>query len=212
MDIVLVQKRTPELMSRLFALWRRSVEATHDFLGPADIDRIATYVPDALQGVSQLAIATDGTGAPLGFAGVDGETLEMLFVDPSARGQGIGRTLLTFAAQSLGTRLLDVNEQNPQARGFYEHCGWHVIGRSETDGQGEPYPLLHLELPPSPEELAKARRQIDSTLHKLRATLETLEAKDDPNRYKSQITLARRRIQAFGLANRLIEREINRED
>lgn len=210
MDIALVQERTPELMSQLFALWRRSVEATHDFLGPADIDRIATYVPGALQGVGQLAVAADGAGTPLGFAGVDGE--EMLFVDPAARGQDVGRALLTFAVQDLGARLLDVNEQNPQARGFYEHCGWRVIGRSETDGQGEPYPLLHLELPPSPEELAEARRQIDSTLHKLRATLETLEAKDDPSRYKSQITLARRRIQAFGLANRLIERELNRED
>ncbi len=59
------------------------------------------------------------------------------------------------------------------------------------------------------EDLAEAKRQIDSTLHKLRETVKTLEAKEDPERYKSQITLARRRIRAFELANSLIERELD---
>ena len=209
-NITLVEDRTLALMDQLFAVWRASVEATHDFLAPADIDRIATYVPDALRGVDQLAIATDDAGAPLGFAGVQDEVLEMLFIHPSTRGQGIGRTLLAFAVSELGARLLDVNEQNPQAQGFYEHCGWRVIGRSETDEQGEPYPILHMELPPTHAELTEAKHQIDSTLHKLRATLSTLEAKNEPARYRSQITLAQRRIRAFGIANRLIETEIAR--
>lgn len=103
-----------------------------------------------------------------------------------------------------------MNEQNPQAQGFYEHCGWHVIGRSETDEQGEPCPILHMELLPTPAELTEAKRQIESTLHKLRATLNSLEAKNEPGRYQSQITLAQRRIRAFGIANRLIEVEIAR--
>ena len=48
----------------------------------------------------------------------------------------------------------------------------------------------------SKEELLEAKRQIESTLHKLRETIKTLEGKD-PVRCKSQITLAKRRIQAF---------------
>ena len=58
------------------------------------------------------------------------------------------------------------------------------------------------------EELQEAKRQIDSTLHKLRETVRTLEGKENPSRCKSQITLANRRIQAFGLAVSLIEREL----
>lgn len=61
------------------------------------------------------------------------------------------------------------------------------------------------------EELAEARRQIDSTIHKLRETLKTLEAKEERNRYKSQITLAQRRIRAFEIASDLIQREEQRE-
>ncbi|MEE0703573.1 MAG: hypothetical protein UCL14_03695 [Collinsella sp.] len=59
------------------------------------------------------------------------------------------------------------------------------------------------------DQLTEAKRQIDSTLHKLRETLKTLEGKENPSRYKSQITLARRRIEAFGIAVDLIGKELN---
>lgn len=58
------------------------------------------------------------------------------------------------------------------------------------------------------DQLIEAKRQIDSTLHKLRETLKTLEGKENPSRYKSQITLARRRIGAFGIAVDLIDKEL----
>lgn len=58
------------------------------------------------------------------------------------------------------------------------------------------------------EELAEAKRQIDSTLRKLREVVKTLEAKESPERYRSQITLAERRIKAFEIADYFIEKEI----
>ena len=58
------------------------------------------------------------------------------------------------------------------------------------------------------EELLEAKRQIDSTVHKLKEVAKTLEAKEEQGRYKSQITLARRRIEAFELATTLIEKEL----
>lgn len=62
----------------------------------------------------------------------------------------------------------------------------------------------------SKEELLEARRQISSTLHKLRETVKTLEGKENPARCKAQITLARRRIQAFTIALSLVEEELIR--
>ena len=62
----------------------------------------------------------------------------------------------------------------------------------------------------SKDDLMEAKRQIDSTLHKLRETVKTLNAKENPDRYKSQLTLAQRRIKAFEIANCLIEREMER--
>ena len=58
------------------------------------------------------------------------------------------------------------------------------------------------------EELWEAKRQLDSLLHKLRGVVKTLEAKEDPNRYKAQITLAQRRIQALELSNGLMNKAL----
>lgn len=60
----------------------------------------------------------------------------------------------------------------------------------------------------SKEELLEAKRQIESTLHKLRETVKTLQAKENPARYRSQLTLAERRIAAFTIASRLIDRAL----
>ncbi len=57
-------------------------------------------------------------------------------------------------------------------------------------------------------DLAEAKRQIDSILHKLRETVKTLESKGGEGRYRSQITLAKRRVRALEIANQLIEREM----
>lgn len=59
-------------------------------------------------------------------------------------------------------------------------------------------------------DLLEAKRQINSILHKLRETIKTLEAKENPSRYKSQITLATRRVKALEIANHLIERTIEK--
>ena len=67
-------------------------------------------------------------------------------------------------------------------------------------------------MPYTQEQLIEAKRQIDSTLHKLREVVKTLEEKENPDRYKSQLTLARRRIDAFTLANELIQRELETMD
>ena len=64
-------------------------------------------------------------------------------------------------------------------------------------------------MPYTREELTEARRQIASTLHKLRETVKTLEGKENPTRYRSQITLAKRRIRAFSIADELIARELD---
>ncbi|GEM_PF-195510 len=58
------------------------------------------------------------------------------------------------------------------------------------------------------DELIEAKRQINSTINKLKETVKTLEAKPNQERYKSQITLAKRRIYAFEIAVSLIEKEM----
>jgi putative acetyltransferase len=61
-------------------------------------------------------------------------------------GKGVGKLLLQHAIAEFGANEVDVNEQNPQGVAFYRHMGFEQVGRSELDGQGNPFPLLHMRL------------------------------------------------------------------
>jgi len=139
------KKRHPELLK----VWEASVRATHDFLGEADIAFLKPLILESYFDAVELRCAVDQNGRALGFVGVAGNKVEMLFIAPELRGKGVGALLMEHAVKQQGATKVDVNEQNLQAVGFYQHLGFRIVGRSPTDGQGRPFPLLHLELPPT---------------------------------------------------------------
>ena len=141
-----IQKLFPADFGEITNVWEASVRATHDFLKEEDIQQLKPLVRNQYLSLVTLFGIRDAGGQILGFVGVDAHRIEMLFVHPDARGRGIGKRLLAYAVEHLGTDEVDVNEQNPQAVGFYLHAGFQVTGRSELDGQGLPFPLLHLKL------------------------------------------------------------------
>lgn len=147
MTITVCTQRSPELINQLVDVWEQSVAATHTFLSEAEIAEIKTIVPSALMAIPRLLIIRHPkTQQPVAFMGIDAPRLEMLFIAPAARGQGLGRQLLQYAIQHEGVTELDVNEQNSQAIGFYAHLGFKTVHRSELDGQGKPYPILTMRL------------------------------------------------------------------
>jgi putative acetyltransferase len=133
----------------LVALWEASVRATHDFLPETYILLLRDHVLRRYLDAVMLVCCKDSKRRILGFAGVANGRIDMLFVAPEHRGRGVGQRLLRHAVAELNAERLDVNEQNPQALGFYLHEGFEVVGRSETDGLGQPYPLLHMRRVPT---------------------------------------------------------------
>lgn len=147
MTIYEITDRTPPLMASLLEIWEASVRATHHFLSDAEVLQIKKYVPHALSGVAHLILAEQEPGVPIGFMGIEADRLEMLFLSPDVRGQGLGTKLLQYGIAHYGVRTLTVNEQNPQAVGFYQHLGFSVYRRTDHDEEGNPYPLLYMKLP-----------------------------------------------------------------
>jgi putative acetyltransferase len=136
---------TPADGERVVQIWRDAVDATHDFLSIEDraaIDaQVQTFLPQA-----PLWLAVDDQDRTIGFMGLSGSHIDSLFIDPAHRRTGVGRRLV---GQALGLNSIlttDVNEQNDQAVGFYRRLGFVPTGRSSTDDQGRPYPLIHLRL------------------------------------------------------------------
>ncbi|KAA8711216.1 GNAT family N-acetyltransferase [Pseudomonas cannabina] len=135
------QEDYPELTD----VWERSVRATHDFMPEAYIVRLKGLLSQYLDSVT-LFCTRDDNSSITGFAGVNKDKLDMLFIAPEHRRQGLGTYLLQHAIRHFGIVELDVNEQNPRAFGFYCKHGFKIVSRSAVDGLGNPYPMLRMRL------------------------------------------------------------------
>ena len=117
---------------RLMEIWESAVLSTHDFLKEEDFLYYKERLPVYFQYVNLF--------------GFEQGNLEMLFIDNKYRGAGIGKKLITYAIDNLQVTKVDVNEQNIQAVGFYKYMGFNIYKRSNLDGEGKEYPILHMQL------------------------------------------------------------------
>ena len=136
--------RTKDTVDTLARLWEASVRRSHHFLTEADIRRLTPFVKSGLGHIERLFV-TYVQNVPAGFIGLEKNKIEMLFIAPDFWGMGIGKELVLMAFRKFNIRYVDVNEQNPQAEGFYRHLGFRTFERTETDGQGNPFPILKME-------------------------------------------------------------------
>ena len=142
---MIVRHGTPEDKPRALEIWRDAVDATHRFLTPADRVEIDALVAEWLPRVRLWMV--DAPDRPAGFLVMDCEMIDALFVDPAFHGQGYGSALLRHALTLVPRAFVDASEQADNALQFYEARGFVRVGRSDTDPQGRPYPLVHLRHP-----------------------------------------------------------------
>lgn len=136
-----IREATDSDHTEILRVWEEAVRDTHGFLNDGEIEFYKKLIPVYLKEVELRVSEQDGRIN--GFSGISGMKLEMLFV--AQREKGIGSQLLADAI-TRGVNAVDVNEENTQAAGFYLAKGFRQSGRSETDGEGRPHPILHLTL------------------------------------------------------------------
>lgn len=142
--IIEVENREDKLINNLVLLWDNSVKSTHLFLSNEEIDNIKKYVPNALNMVSHLIVLYENDEI-VGFMGIEGNKLEMLFIKSTDLKRGYGKKLLEYGIKKNKVNCLTVNEQNPNAISFYEHLGFVTYKRSKLDEQGNSYPILYMK-------------------------------------------------------------------
>ncbi|HCM74822.1 MAG TPA: GNAT family N-acetyltransferase [Cytophagales bacterium] len=140
-----IQPADPKDYPELVDIWEASVRKTHHFLKESDLLYFKPLILNEYFYAVDLHCLKDQE-AIVGFLGTKDGKIEMLFVLPAYMGKGAGKTLLLYAINSLNATLVDVNEQNSSAVGFYQHMGFETINRSDLDGLGKPYPMLHMQL------------------------------------------------------------------
>ncbi|ATQ43487.1 acetyltransferase [Caulobacter mirabilis] len=139
--MITIRASAPADVPAMLEAWREAVRATHDFLSAEDFVAIEAIVAEQYLPAASFAVAVDEADRAVAFMGLSGTHLDALFVHPDHRGAGVGKALMASAPE---IETVDVNEQNPQAVGFYERQGFRTVGRSPLDDAGRPYPILHM--------------------------------------------------------------------
>ncbi|WP_455967262.1 GNAT family N-acetyltransferase [Bacteroides fluxus] len=140
-----ITQPTPQDYDELLTLWEASVRSTHHFLAEEDILFYKPLIREQYFPTVELYIIRNQEERIAAFMGLGGELIEMLFVHPDEQGKGYGKQLMAYALHERHIHKVDVNEQNEQACLFYQHSGFKIIGRDETDSTGKPFPILHLQ-------------------------------------------------------------------
>ncbi|MCC0704295.1 GNAT family N-acetyltransferase [Clostridioides sp. ES-S-0049-02] len=140
-----VKQRSAKELQEMLQIWESSVRVTHDFLTKKDIESLKPVVKIGLTQVETM-VCLKVDNMIKAFMGIDKDKIEMLFIKDEYRGNGIGKKLILYAIDKYNIKYVDVNEQNKKAVGFYIHLGFKEFDRSEIDGQGNPFPILHMRL------------------------------------------------------------------
>lgn len=140
-----MKQRSAKEFQEMLQVWESSVRATHDFLIEKDIESLKPLVKIGLTQVETMVCVKDDNMIKA-FMGIDKDKIEMLFIKGEYRSNGIEKKLILYAINKYNIKYVDVNEQNKKAVGFYTHLGFKEFDRSEIDGQGNPYPILHMKL------------------------------------------------------------------
>lgn len=146
MRIKEIKEKNSSLISQSLEVWEDSVKATHLFLSNDEIKNIKEYVPQAIWGVSHLVIIENENNQSITFMEIEDRKLEMLFIRNSKIGEGLGKKLLNYGIENYNVNELVVNEQNLNAKGFYEYIGFRTFKRTELDEQGNLYSILYMRL------------------------------------------------------------------
>lgn len=141
-----IEKVSKEEFTKVVDVWEASVRATHHFLTEDDIAYFKPLILNQYLDMVELRSLKTPEGEIIGFLGVAERNLEMLFLHPGHHKKGLGALMLRCALDEFEVDKVDVNEQNPDSTAFYLKHGFEIIGRSELDPQGKPYPILHMAL------------------------------------------------------------------
>ncbi|GHE99163.1 hypothetical protein GCM10014715_64220 [Streptomyces spiralis] len=112
-------------------------------------EQVTRWVQDVLLRRCRIWVAVRDAEI-IGYAALDGDMLEHLYLRPAVRRQGVGTLLLDAVRRhSPDGVCLHVFQQNTEARAFYESHGFTVLDTSDGDRNMEKLPDMTLRWTPN---------------------------------------------------------------
>ncbi|MEY8840410.1 GNAT family N-acetyltransferase [Cribrihabitans sp. XS_ASV171] len=125
----------------LSAIWLDASRVAHAFIGEQRLLCQRQLIEEKYLPMAETWVACQGE-TPVGFISLLDSFVGGLFVAPDGQGRGIGRALVTLAAQRKGALSVEVYSENRSAVLFYQALGFQEVSRRPTDDEGLPFELI----------------------------------------------------------------------
>ncbi|WP_435604661.1 N-acetyltransferase family protein [Streptomyces sp. bgisy130] len=149
---VRVRLALPTDAPAIAAVHQASRQATMPYLPPQrrTHEEVTRWIREIVLPQCHTLVAVRGTEL-VGYAALQGELLEQLYLRPDVRRAGIGSLLLAEARRHRPDGLyLHVFQLNTGARAFYAHHGFRVVAANDGSTNMENLPDLTLRWTPAP--------------------------------------------------------------
>ena len=135
----------PDEIPLLADIWLRASLRAHDFI-PAEFweSRRDAMAREHLPAADEVLVL-EVEGRLIGFAALNGERLEALFIDPEVQSYGHGSQLMAEAMARHARLSLCVFSRNVRAVSFYRRLGFRAVEERTEPLTGEPETLMAWE-------------------------------------------------------------------
>ncbi len=138
----MIRPAVPQEIPQLADIWLRASRRAHDFIPAAYWEsHLDAMAGEHLPGVDELLVL-EVEGRVIGFAALNGEHLEALFVDPELQSYGHGSRLMAHAMAHHSRLSLCVFSRNVRAVSFYRRLGFQVVEERLEPFTGEAETLM----------------------------------------------------------------------
>lgn len=137
----MIRTATAEDIPRLTDIWRRAAMRAHPFIPAGFWASRAEAMARRLAVAEELEVL-EVEGRAIGFAALDGDHLEALYIDPEVQSYGHGSRLMAHAMARHAQLTLCVYSRNVRAVSFYHRLGFHAVDQRREPEAGEEETLM----------------------------------------------------------------------
>lgn len=138
----MIRPATAEEIPGLVDIWLRASIRAHDFIPEAFwSSRAEAMAREHLPQAEEVAVL-EVEGRVIGFAALNGDHLEALFIDPKVQSYGHGSRLMAHAMAGHERLTLCVYSRNVRAVSFYHRLGFRAVEERVEPLSGESETLM----------------------------------------------------------------------
>lgn len=119
-----IESRDENLVNEILGVYEKSIEHLNGVMPKESMEEIKNNTEKMIKNIENLIIVKNDEENIIGFMGCENENLEMLYLHPDYKKQGIGKELINIAINNHNVNKAHIVKINTDGIDFCRHMGF----------------------------------------------------------------------------------------